>query len=108
MKKFEELLDKRNQEIDLEKEAYEKEKARERADGINYGESVALGLLYGFIGAIAGMVVIGLALWVVLAIILSIAGSKMDGDSILELSAWIGLIIGALGGYAAGFYSRRD
>lgn len=108
MKKFEELLDKRNQEIELEKETHEKEKARQRADGINYSESVALGLLYGLIGAVAGMLIIGLILWVVLGIILAIAGSKMDGDSILNLSGGIGLIIGGIGGFFSGFYSRRE
>lgn len=125
MKKFEELLDKRNLEIEQERKVaaevkaqeelqkelalkeIQKNEARARADGINYSESVALGLLYGFIGAVAGMLIIGLILWVVLGIILAIAGSKMDGDTILEISAWIGLIIGALGGYAAGFSTRR-
>jgi len=126
MKKFEELLDKRNLEIELERKAIEENKAkrelekeraikerqrneaRVKADGINYSESVTVGLLYGFIGAIAGMIVIGLILWVVLGIILAIAGSKMDGDSILNLSGVIGLIVGALGGYDMGFYSKRE
>lgn len=137
MGKLEDLIEKRNLELEQERKAilaeqeqerkaklaeqerkeYEnelalKEKQRTeaiaRTNNINFSESVALGLLYGLIGAVAGMVVIGVILWILLLIILGIFGSKMDSDSILNLSGAIGLIVGALVGYSVGFYSKRQ
>ena len=98
--------------IEREKEIALKEEQRREAittsSSINFSESVALGLLYGLIGAVAGMVGIGLVLWIVLLIILGIFGSNMDSDSILNLSGAIGLIIGAIAGYLMGFSIKRQ
>ena len=98
--------------IEREKEIALKEEQRREAittsRNINFSESVALGLLYGLIGAVAGMVGIGLVLWIVLLIILGIFGSNMDSDSILNLSGAIGLIIGAIAGYLMGFSIKRQ
>ena len=98
--------------IEREKEIALKEEQRREAittsSSINFSESVALGLLYGLIGAVVGMVGIGLVLWIVLLIILGIFGSNMDSDSILNLSGAIGLIIGAIAGYLMGFSIKRQ
>jgi hypothetical protein len=125
MGKLEDLIDKRNLELEQERKAkiaekerkeYENElalkerqriEARAKADSINYSESVGLGILYGIIGAFIGLIGIGLALWVVLLIILRIFGNNMDSDSIGNLSGAIGLIVGGLSGYLMGFYERR-
>ncbi len=123
MRKFEELVDKRNLEIELERKVIEteksklefekeialKEKQKKEAaanlNRINYTESVALGILYGIIGAFIGFMgggLIGLALW----LIIMIFGS--DYESIISIVGVIGLIIGGLGGFWMGYDERRE
>jgi hypothetical protein len=124
MGKLEELLEKRNVEIELERKAKEAEKAkieldnelaikerqrneaRENADSINYTESVGLGILYGIIGAFIGFLgggLVGFVLWLVFVLF----GMDKDNDSIIGIVGVIGLILGLAGGYWMGFDERR-
>lgn len=124
MGKLEELLEKRNLEIELERKANEAEKARreldnelairerqrnearERADSINYSESVGMGLLSGIIGAFIGFMgggLLGFALWIVFVLF----GMDKNNDSIIGIIGVLGLLLGGLGGFWMGFDGRR-
>lgn len=124
MGKLEELLEKRNIELELERKAKEAEKARreldnelaikerqrnearEKADSINYSESVGMGILYGIIGAFIGFLgggLLGFVLWLVFVLF----GMDNNNDTIIGIVGVLGLIIGGLGGFWMGFDERR-
>lgn len=124
MGKLEELLEKRNLELELERKAKEAEKARrelenelaikerqrnearEKADSINYSESVGMGILYGIIGAFIGFLgggLLGFVLWLVFVLF----GMDNNNDTIIGVVGVLGLILGGLGGFWMGFDERR-
>lgn len=125
MGKLEDLIEKRNLELEQEKKAkiaekerkeYERElaikesqrrEAMEKANSINYSESVGLGILYGIIGAFIGFLgggLLGFVLWIVFVLF----GMDHNNDTVIGIVGAIGLIIGAISGYSSGFYSRRE
>lgn len=124
MGKLEDLISKRDLELEQERKAriaekerkeYENElaikerqrrEAMEKADSINHSESVGLGILYGIIGAFIGFLgggLLGFVLWLILVLF----GMDHNNDTAISVVGVIGLIIGGLGGFWMGFEDRR-
>lgn len=126
MGKLEDLISKRDLELEQERKAriaekerkeYENElaiqerqrrEAREKADSINHSESVGLGILYGIIGAFIGFMgggLLGFVLWLILFLFGIV---DQDDETVMSVVAVLGLIIGGLGGFWMGFEERRN
>jgi hypothetical protein len=125
MGKLEDLISKRDLELEQERKAkvaekerkeYENElainerqrrEAREKADSINHSESVGLGILYGIIGAFIGFLgggLLGFVLWLIFVLF----GMDHNNDTVIGIVGVLGLIIGGLGGFWMGFEERRN
>lgn len=109
MEKFEELLKKRDAEIELERNKRVAELARKSANNTNLILSFGTGIIGGIIGLFAGAIgggILGFLLGIIY-IIFENKGPKA-WDNVMETTAQIAMILCTIIGFFIGFIINRE
>jgi hypothetical protein len=103
MNKFEDLIYKREAEINANKTSNSKDKA-------NLNKSVALGILYAIIGAISGGISGFILYWVLafLYAVINIGNKSQLNDYWQPIIIWAVVILGTVIGYNVGYGENRE